>query len=296
MNTKQLFKKGITLSAAAALFTLGACQGNAADVSKEDAYAQLKSALTTTVETNELSVSVRGNFTSRTPVSDESDGSAASLSSEENKGTIDISLQMKTDEERKITAQSAWIKLLDENDGSGLILESYYKDKNAYSYSNFIQESYSYAADQAPDTFDPSDIGIEDFSASVDKVLEVVPEAKATLEDGEYKLVWNVNNDNLNQYIEAYLWVNSENTPATEEQVKEQASEIAKDITVGGDTSLTVKIKESTITSISVVFDVTYQGSRIKGEGAFEMSVKNVTITYPEGRLEEIKQKAEAER
>ena len=296
MNTKQLFKKGITLSAAAALFTLGACQGKAADVSKEDAYAQLKSALTTTVETNELSVSIRGNFTSRTPVSDESDGSAASLSSEENKGTIDISLQMKTDEERKITAQSAWIKLLDENDGSGLILESYYKDKNAYSYSNFIQESYSYAADQAPDTFDPSDIGIEDFSASVDKVLEVVPEAKATLEDGEYKLVWNVNNDNLNQYIEAYLWVNSENTPATEEQVKEQASEIAKDITVGGDTSLTVKIKESTITSISVVFDVTYQGSRIKGEGAFEMSVKNVTITYPEGRLEEIKQKAEAER
>ena len=275
---------------------MGACQGKAADVSKEDAYAQLKSALTTTVETNELSVSVRGNFTSRTPVSDESDGSAASLSSEENKGTIDISLQMKTDEERKITAQSAWIKLLDENDGSGLILESYYKDKNAYSYSNFIQESYSYAADQAPDTFDPSDIGIEDFSASVDKVLEVVPEAKATLEDGEYKLVWNVNNDNLNQYIEAYLWVNSENTPATEEQVKEQASEIAKDITVGGDTSLTVKIKESTITSISVVFDVTYQGSRIKGEGAFEMSVKNVTITYPEGRLEEIKQKAEAER
>ena len=105
MNTKQLFKKGITLSAAAALFTLGACQGKAADVSKEDAYAQLKSALTTTVETNELSVSVRGNFTSRTPVSDESDGSAASLSSEENKGTIDISLQMKTDEERLFVQQ-----------------------------------------------------------------------------------------------------------------------------------------------------------------------------------------------
>lgn len=124
MNTKQLLKKGITLSAAAALFTLGACQGKA-DVSKEDAYAQLKSALTTTVETNELSVSVRGNFTSRTPVSDESDGSAASASSEENKGTIDISLQMKTDEERKITVQSVWIKILDEN-GSGLILESYY--------------------------------------------------------------------------------------------------------------------------------------------------------------------------
>ncbi len=294
MKNKRFVKKRITLIAAAALFTLGACQGKA-DVSKEDAYAQLKSALTTTVETNELSVSVRGNFTSRTPASAENDSSAASLSSEENKGIIDISLQVKADEERKITAQSVWIKLLDEN-GSGLILESYYKDKNAYSYSNLIQESYGYAADQVPDTFDPSDIGIGDFSASVDKVLDVVPEAKATLEDGEYKLVWNVNNDNLKQYIEAYLWVNPENTPATEEQVKERANEIAKDIAVGGNTSLTVKIKEGTITSISAVFDVTYQGSRVKGEGAFEMSVKDVTITYPEGRLEEIKQKAETER
>lgn len=294
MKNKRFVKKGITLIAAAALFTLGACQGKA-DVSKEDAYAQLKSALTTTVETNELSLSVRGNFTSRTPASAENDSSAASLSSEENKGIIDISLQMKADEESKITAQSVWIKLLDEN-GSGLILESYYKDKNAYSYSNLIQESYGYATDQVPDTFDPSDIGIGDFSASVDKVLDVVPEAKATLEDGEYKLVWNVNNDNLKQYIEAYLWVNSENTPAAEEQVKERASEIAKDIAVGGNTSLTVKIKEGTITSISAVFDVTYQGSRVKGEGAFEMSVKNVIVTYPEGRLEEIKQKAEAER
>ena len=128
MNTKQLLKKGITLSAAAALFTLGACQGKAADVSKEDAYAQLKSALTTTVETNELSVSVRGNFTSWTAAPALPDESITSTATEENKGTIDISLQMKTDEERKITAQSAWIKLLDENDGSGLILESYYKD------------------------------------------------------------------------------------------------------------------------------------------------------------------------
>lgn len=295
MKNKRFVKKGITLLAAAALFTLGACQGKAADVSKEDAYAQLKSALTTTVETNELSVSVRGNFTSWTAAPALPDESITSTATEENKGTIDISLQMKADEESKITAQSVWIKLLDEN-GSGLILESYYKDKNAYSYSNLIQESYGYTADQAPDTFDPSDIGIEDFSASVDKVLDVVPEAKATLEDGEYTLVWNVNNDNLKQYIEAYLWVNPENTPAAEEQVKEQANEIAKDITVGGDTSLTVKIRESTITSISAVFDVTYQGSRVKGEGAFEMSVKNVIVTYPEGRLEEIKQKAETER
>ena len=116
MNTKQLLKKGITLSAAAALFTLGACQGKAADVSKEDAYAQLKSALTTTVETNELSVSVRGNFTSWTAAPALPDESITSTATEENKGTIDISLQMKTDEERKITAQSAWIKLLDENE------------------------------------------------------------------------------------------------------------------------------------------------------------------------------------
>lgn len=292
MKNKRFVKKGITLIAAAALFTLGACQGKTADVSKEDAYAQLKSALTTTVETNELSVSVRGNFTTRTPASAENDGSAASLSSEENKGTIDISLQMKTDEESKITAQSLWIKLLDE-DKKGLILESYYKDGNAYSYSNLFQESYNYTEGKEPDTFDPSSIGIEDFSASLDKILEVIPAAKSTVENGEYKLVWTANNNNLQQYIEAYLWTEADDS-ATEDQIKEQASNIAKDITLGT-TSLTVKIKDETITSISAVFDVTYEESRFKGDCEFKMSVKNVTVAYPEGRLEEIKQKAEAE-
>lgn len=292
MKNKRFVKKGITLIAAAALFTLGACQGKTADVSKEDAYAQLKSALTTTVETNELSVSVRGNFTTRTPASAENDGSAASLSSEENKGTIDISLQMKTDEESKITAQSLWIKLLDE-DKKGLILESYYKDGNAYSYSNLFQESYNYTEGKEPDTFDPSSIGIEDFSASLDKILEVIPAAKSTVENGEYKLVWTANNDNLQQYIEAYLWTEADDS-ATEAQIKEQASNIAKDITLGT-TSLTVKIKDETITSISAVFDVTYEESRFEGDCEFKMSVKNVTVAYPEGRLEEIKQKAEAE-
>lgn len=293
MKNERFVKKGITLIAAA-LFTLGACQGKAADVSKENAYAQLKSALTTTVETNELSVSVRGNFTSWTTVPALPEESATSTVTEESKRTIDISLQRKADDSDKIVAQSVWIKLLDEN-GSGLIFESYYKDKNAYSYSNLIQESYGYTAGKAPDAFDPSSGDTDDLSAISDKILEVVPEAQATVENGEYKLVWNVNNDNLKQYIEAYLRINSEEIPAAGEQVKKRANEMAKDITVG-DTSLTVKIKESTITSISAVFDVTYQGSRFKGEGAFERSVKNVTVTYPEGRLEEIRQKAEAER
>lgn len=108
MKNKRFVKKGITLLAAAALFTLGACQGKAADVSKEDAYAQLKSALTTTVETNELSVFVRGNFTSWTAAPALPDELVTSTATEENKGTIDISLQMKADEESKITAQSVW--------------------------------------------------------------------------------------------------------------------------------------------------------------------------------------------
>lgn len=293
MKVKNLFQKGMTLTVATALLlTLGSCKGKEESVSKEDAYAQLKSALTTTVETKELSVSILGNFNSRTPSSSEEGESADSTVFEESKGTIDISLQMKTDDTNKITAQGFWIKLLDE-DKKGLILESYYKDGNAYSYSNLFQESYNYTEGAEPDTFDPSDIGIEDFSASLDKILEVIPEAKSTVENGEYKLVWTANNDNLQQYIEAYLWTEADDS-ATEAQIKEQASNIAKDITLGT-TSLTVKIKDETITSISAVFDVTYEESRFKGDCEFKMSVKNVTVAYPEGRLEEIKQKAESE-
>lgn len=290
MKVKKLFQKGITLTVASAfLLPLCSCKEKEEIVSKEDAYAQLKSALTTTVETKELSVSIVGNFNSRTPSESEGSESADSTIFEESKGTIDISLQMNTDDENKITAQSFWLKLLDEKEKS-LILESYYKNGNSYSYGNLFQESYSYTEGAEPDTFDPSDLGIEDFSASLDKILEVIPEAKSTVANGEYTLVWTANNDNLQQYIEAYLWIDS-NESATEAQIKEQASTIAKNVTLGT-TSLTVKIKDETITSISAVFDVTYEEACYNGECEFKMSVKDVTVSYPEDRLEEIKQKA----
>lgn len=294
MNVKNLFRKAIPLTVAAAFaLSLGACKDKEQTVSKEDAYSQLKSALTSTTETKELSASILGKYTSKTPVSPEDGESADSSGFEETKGTIDISVQMKADESNKITAQSLWIKLLDE-DKNGLILESYYKDGNSYSYSNLIKDSYSYTEEEEPSSFDPSDIGIEDFSASVDKVLEVIPEAKSTIKDGEYQLVWTVNNANLQQYIEAFLWISADDS-ANETQIKEQAGEIVKDVTLG-ETFLTVKIKDSLVNSISAVFDVTYQDSHVKGDCNFKMTVKNVSVVYPEGRLEEIKQKAEAEK
>ena len=68
MNVKNLFRKAIPLTVAAAFaLSLGACKDKEQTVSKEDAYAQLKSALTSTTETKELSASILGKYTSKTP-------------------------------------------------------------------------------------------------------------------------------------------------------------------------------------------------------------------------------------
>lgn len=285
MKNKHSGKAIALIMAASSLFMLGACEKKAETVSAEDAYAQLKGALTTAVETEELSVSLRGDVTIGTP--GEADGETPAEPTE-SKSTIDIVMQVKMDESDKIVSQSAWIKLLDE-DKSGLILESYYKDGNSYSYSNFIKESYSYAENAEPGLFDPSDLETEKLAASIDKISGIIPEPKATVSDGEYTLVWTVNNDNLNKYVEAYCRIENEN--ATDAEIAEKTNALTEKVTLGT-TSLTVKIKNGLISSASAVFDVSYDGSSYKGNATFTMSVQGVTVSYPEGRLEEIKEKS----
>ena len=286
MKIKQL-KRGIALLIViASLLMLCACK-KPEPVSTDKAYEQLKTAAMTTVKTKELCITIQGNvtYTTKEELSEENTNQATTET-----GAIDIAIQIKTDENNEITEKCIWIKLLDE-DGSGLIIENYYKDGNQYSYSNFIGETYTYTEDAEPDTFEPATADTEELNALIDKLLAKLPEPEATVLKDEYTLVWTVTNENLKQYIEAFLYVEEENL--TDAEIAQKANEIVGGITLEKELKLTVKIKDGTLTYASADFNVTFNDTSCQGNVAFEMSLKNITVSYPEGRLDEIKEKSE---
>lgn len=286
MKIKQL-KRGIALLIViASLLMLCACK-KPEPVSTDKAYEQLKTAAMTTVKTKELCITIQGNvtYTTKEELSEENTNQATTET-----GAIDIAIQIKTDENNEITEKCIWIKLLDE-DGSGLIIENYYKDGNQYSYSNFIGETYTYTEDAEPDTFEPATEDTEELNALIDKLLAKLPEPEATVLKDEYTLVWTVTNENLKQYIEAFLYVEEENL--TDAEIAQKANEIVGGITLEKELKLTVKIKDGTLTYASADFNVTFNDTSYQGNVAFEMSLKNITVSYPEGRLDEIKEKSE---
>lgn len=286
MKIKQL-KRGIALLIViASLLMLCACK-KPEPVSTDKAYEQLKTAAMTTVKTKELCITIQGNvtYTTKEELSEENTNQATTET-----GAIDIAIQIKTDENNEITEKCIWIKLLDE-DGSGLIIENYYKDGNQYSYSNFIGETYTYTEDAEPDTFEPATEDTEELNALIDKLLAKLPEPEATVLKDEYTLVWTVTNENLKQYIEAFLYVEEENL--TDAEIAQKANEIVGGITLEKELKLTVKIKDGTLTYASADFNVTFNDTSCQGNVAFEMSLKNITVSYPEGRLDEIKEKSE---
>lgn len=286
MKIKQL-KRGIALLIViASLLALCACK-KPEPVSTDEAYEQLKTAAMTTVETNELYITIQGNVTYTT--TEESSEENTNQTTTET-STIDIVFQIKTDENNKITERCVWIKLLDE-DGSGLILEGYYKDGNQYSYSNFISETYTYTENAEADTFEPATEDTEELNALLDKALAKLPAPEATVLKDQYTLVWTVTNENLKQYIEAFLCIEDENL--TDDEIAQKANELAENVTLENELKLTVKIKDGTLTYASADFDITLNNASYKGNVTFEMSLKNVTVTYPEERLEEIKEKSE---
>lgn len=286
MKIKQL-KRGIALLIViASLLMLCACK-KPEPVSTDKAYEQLKTAAMTTVKTKELCITIQGNvtYTTKEELSEENTNQATTET-----GAIDIAIQIKTDENNEITEKCVWIKLLDE-DGSGLIIENYYKDGNQYSYSNFIGETYTYTEDAEPDTFEPATEDTEELNALIDKLLAKLPEPEATVLKDEYTLVWTVTNENLKQYIEAFLYVEEENL--TDAEIAQKANELAGGVTLEKELKLTVKIKDGTLTYASADFNVTFNDASYQGNVAFEMSLKNITVSYPEGRLDEIKEKSE---
>lgn len=286
MKIKQL-KRGIALLIViASLLMLCACK-KPEPVSTDKAYEQLKTAAMTTVKTKELCITIQGNvtYTTKEELSEENTNQATTET-----GAIDIAIQIKTDENNEITEKCVWIKLLDE-DGSGLIIENYYKDGNQYSYSNFIGETYTYTEDAEPDTFEPATEDTEELNALIDKLLAKLPEPEATVLKDEYTLVWTVTNENLKQYIEAFLYVEEENL--TDAEIAQKANEIVGGVTLEKELKLTVKIKDGTLTYASADFNVTFNDASYQGNVAFEMSLKNITVSYPEGRLDEIKEKSE---
>lgn len=286
MKIKQL-KRGIALLIViASLLMLCACK-KPEPVSTDKAYEQLKTAAMTTVKTKELCITIQGNVTYTT--TEESSEENTNQTTTET-STIDVVFQIKTDENNEITEKCVWIKLLDE-DGSGLIIENYYKDGNQYSYSNFIGETYTYTEDAEPDTFEPATADTEELNALIDKLLAKLPEPEATVLKDEYTLVWTVTNENLKQYIEAFLYVEEENL--TDAEIAQKANEIVGGVTLEKELKLTVKIKDGTLTYASADFNVTFNDTSYQGNVAFEMSLKNITVSYPEGRLDEIKEKSE---
>lgn len=287
MKTKLFKKTALLLLAIMMAFPFAACgKDKAQSVSNETAYAQLKAALTTTVVSREIDISIQGKLTSS--VTDTSGDTAVTKT--EN-GVIDIVIQMQADENNKTVAQNMWIKLLDDKN-EGLILEQYYKDGNSYTYSNFIKESYGYEENAEGAELDLSDIDTTQLTASIDQISSIIPNPKATVDGQKYSIEWTVNNDNLKKYIEAYCRIDS--PEATDEEIAAKVDALNAEITLNKPFKLGVVIENGILTSAKIEFDISYGADVYSGNATFSMSLKDVTMKFPENRLAEIKAAWEA--
>lgn len=286
---RKLFKKtALLLLAITMAFPFVACgKDKAQSVSNETAYAQLKAALTTTVVSNQIDISIQGKLTNITV-----DATGDTPVTTEEKGIIDIVMQLQTDENNKTVAQNTWIKLLDDKN-EGLILEQYYKDGNLYTYSNFIKESYGYEENAEGGEVDLSDVDATELAASIDRISSIIPNPKATVIGEKYSIEWTVNNDNLKRYVEAYCRIDA--PEATDEEIAAKVQELTAQIKLNKPFKLGIVIENGILSSAKLEFDVTYGLNTYRGNVTFSMSLKDVTMKFPETRLAEIKAAWEAE-
>lgn len=286
---RKLFKKtALLLLAIIMAFPFVACgKDKSQSVSNETAYAQLKAALTTTVVSNQIDISLQGKLTNITV-----DATGDTPVTTEEKGIIDIVMQLQTDENNKTVAQNTWIKLLDDKN-EGLILEQYYKDGNLYTYSNFINESYGYEENAECGEVDLSDVDATELAASIDRISSIIPNPKATVNEEKYSIEWTVNNDNLKRYVEAYCRIDA--PEATDEEIAAKVQELTAQIKLNKSFKLGIVIENGILSSAKLEFDVTYGLNTYRGNATFSMSLKDVTMKFPENRLAEIKAAWEAE-
>ena len=286
---RKLFKKtALLLLAITMAFPFVACgKDKEQSVSNETAYAQLKAALTTTVVSNQIDISLQGKLTNITV-----DATGDTPVTTEEKGIIDIVMQLQTDENNKTVAQNTWIKLLDDKN-EGLILEQYYKDGNLYTYSNFIKESYGYEENAEGGEVDLSDVDATELAASIDRISSIIPNPKATVSGEKYSIEWTVNNDNLKRYVEAYCRIDA--PEATDEEIAAKVQELTAQIKLNKPFKLGIVIENGILSSAKLEFDVTYGLNTYRGNATFSMSLKDVTMKFPENRLAEIKAAWEAE-
>ncbi len=288
MKTKLFKKTALLLLAIIMAFPFAACEKDKAQsVSNEAAYAQLKAALTTTVVSNQIDISLQGKLTSIIV-----DETADTPVTTEEQGIIDIVMQLQTDENNKTVAQNTWIKILD-NKSEGLIIEQYYKDGNLYTYSNFIKETYGYEENAEGGEVDLSEVDATDLAASIDQISSIIPNPKATVSGEKYSIEWTVTNNNLSKYIEAYYRIDS--PEATDEEIAAKVAVMTTQIKLNKPFKLGVVIENNILTSASLEFDITYGLNTYRGNATFAMSLKDVTMRFPENRLAEIKAAWEAE-
>lgn len=269
-------------------------------ISAAEGYAAVKvAAIDTLKEATGLSLKCLANFEAKIYDNDE-DKAAGKLT--EQSGTIDLCLQVKANSERIIDQQCLWIKIDSQEAGKldNITLESYLKDGYRYTFSNLklfnkeAPDSYNYEAEETKDTFDVEDIDLEDVSKYIDQFQEAFPEPSATSKAGEITLVWNINSNNLVEYITAFNVVfngkdASEARAEAEADLAEQAIEINKG-------TLILKVKDNQLASLALDVDASYEGQSAKVSFEINVEYNNFAMSYPLERMAEIKETYESQK
>ena len=282
------------------LLTLGvsACEspfGNKEEeISVAEGYAAVKvAAIDTLKEATGLSLKCLANFEAKVYDNDE-DKAAGKLT--ETSGTIDLCLQAKANSERIIDEQCVWIKI-DSNEAGkldNLTIESYLKDGYRYTFSNlklFNKEApdyYQYEAEEATDTFDIEDIDLEEVSKYIDDFQAKFPEPVATTKNGEIILKWNINSDNIIEYITAFNVVfNGDDEAEARSKAEEDLEGIDLQVNKG---NLTLRVKDNQIASLALELDAEYEGQSVKVSFDISVAYNTFAMSYPLERMEEIKE------
>ena len=264
------------------------------EISVAEAYAAVKvAAIDTLKEATGLSLKCLANFEAKVYDNDE-DKAAGKLT--QTSGTIDLCLEVKANSERIIDQQCVWIKI-DSNEAGkldNLTIESYLKDGYRYTFSNLklfnkdADDYYQYEAEEPTDTFDVEDIDLEEISKYIDDFQAKFPEPVATSKNGEITMKWNINANNLIDYVTAFNVVfNGDDEAEARSKAEEDLEGIDLQVNKG---NLTLKIKDNQIASLALELDAEYEGQSVKVSFDISVAYNTFAMSYPLERMEEIKE------
>lgn len=312
--------------------------GNSAGeaIATDEAYTQMLSAVTGTLRNfRQISVTANGSVEFKHYEEASESESGERLITE--RVSVDAKAEIKANADKEITALSAFIKLLP-SEGDGIVLETYIKEGYQYSYMNLFGGGYDYSeVNDAVIDLEESDF--TEMGEYLSAIKQAFPEPTATVNNGEYTIVWNVDNDNLGEFVGAVYGLingdlsqsgttqsgtgesadmdNSESinpleglgdsetvsvegmSDSGESMPVEEENDPSEDIIQGiisginvNGGQLKIVIAGGKLKTIDVSVDATRGEEGVKGSVRVVFNHENVTVTYPEGRLEEIRQGA----